>query len=452
MLSKSDSDLITRVGPGTPLGTLMREYWVPVLLASELPAPDSDPLRVRLLGEDLIAFRDSNGRIGLLGNHCPHRGASLFFGRNEEAGLRCVYHGWKFDVDGTCVDMPNEPAESNFKDKIQHTAYPALERNGMIWGYMGQRRPAPALPELEWNMLPQTHSYVSKRVADSNWLQALEGAIDTSHSNFLHASLKSPGEGGVSMFGAVTPSAGVGVRLAAGDSRPHFETLAVEAGVLIASRRQAPDAAYWRVNNFVMPFYTQFPSRGPGAPSNGHAWVPIDDERTLVFHYNYHPTRPLTVAELDFYQHGRNGIEAFHPRLDGYLPATSQAYGAWRPIVRKANDYLLDHDFQRTQAFCGIRAGWAQDSAVQEGMGAIQDRTQEHLGASDVGIIGTRRYILEAIRAYQERGVAAPGALNPAAFGLRPCSFLLANDAAEDIWALATDLVKVRPGHELSMV
>ena len=167
--------------------------------------------------------------------------------------------------------------------------------------------------------------------------------------------------------------------------------------MLIASRRQAPDAAYWRVNNFVMPFYTQFPSRGPGAPSNGHAWVPIDDERTLVFHYNYHPTRPLTETELDFYRHGRNGIEAFHPRLDGYLPATSQAFGAWRPIVRKANDYLLDHEFQRTQAFCGIRAGWAQDSAVQEGMGAIQDRTQEHLGASDVGIIGTRRYILEAI-------------------------------------------------------
>src|SRR5438105_1749767 len=154
MLSTEDNELLCRVGPGTPMGNLIRRYWIPACLSSELPNPDSDPLRVRLLGENLIAFRDSNGQVGLLGNHCPHRGASLFFGRNEEAGLRCVYHGWKFDVTGQCVDMPNEPAESNFKHKIQALAYPCQERGGVIWTYMGPRSAPPPLPDLEPNMLP----------------------------------------------------------------------------------------------------------------------------------------------------------------------------------------------------------------------------------------------------------------------------------------------------------
>src|ERR687886_61700 len=143
MLKKEDNELITRVGPGTPMGNLMREYWVPAMLSSELPAPDSDPVRVLLLGERLIAFRDSNSRVGLLANNCPHRGASLFFGRNEECGLRCVYHGWKFDVAGRCVDMPNEPPESNFKDKVRAVAYPCAERNGLVWAYLGDRATPP---------------------------------------------------------------------------------------------------------------------------------------------------------------------------------------------------------------------------------------------------------------------------------------------------------------------
>src|SRR5919204_4703625 len=143
MLNKHENDLITRVGPGTPMGNLMRQYWVPALLSSELPKPDCDPLRVLLLGEKLIGFRDSEGRVGLLENACPHRGASLFYGRNEACGLRCVYHGWKFDVDGNCVDMPNEPAESDFKEKVRAIAYPCVERNGIVWTYMGSRQPAP---------------------------------------------------------------------------------------------------------------------------------------------------------------------------------------------------------------------------------------------------------------------------------------------------------------------
>ena len=450
MLTREDNQLVTRVGPGTPLGGLMREYWLPFLLSDERPSPDGSPLRIRLLGEDLVAFRATGGSVGLVGNHCPHRGASLFFGRNEEQGIRCVYHGWKFDVHGACVDMPNEPPESNFKHKVRVTAYPFRERNGIVWAYMGPASPPPPLPELEWNMVPADHAYVSKRVAAANWLQSLEGALDTAHSNFLHASLKKPGQGGTSSFAGPIPGAQRGMALSAVDSRPRFETLNMEAGVLIAACRQTDEGCYWRVNNFIMPFYTQFPPRGVNPPSNGHAWVPIDDEHTLVLHYNYHPTRPLTEEELHFYRYGKGGVEAFHPRVDGFLPATGEAYGAWMPIIRKENNYLLDYEYQRTEAFCGIRAGWAQDSAVQEGMGAIQDRTQEHMVSSDVGIIGMRRFLLDSVKAYRDGSAAAPGLADPTSFALRPASFLLARD--EEVWPVAMSEITTRPGQPLTVV
>src|ERR671932_950326 len=154
MLSRSENELLTRVGPGTPMGNLLRRFWLPALLSSEVPAPDSDPVRLRLLGEDLVAFRDTSGRVGLLQHHCPHRGASLFFGRNEEDGLRCVYHGWKFSADGTCLDMPNEPAESDFRTKVRAVAYPTQERGGILWAYLGPPTDLPSPPELEWTHVP----------------------------------------------------------------------------------------------------------------------------------------------------------------------------------------------------------------------------------------------------------------------------------------------------------
>src|SRR5579859_5584040 len=186
MLKREENELITRTGPGTPMGNTIRRYWMPALLASELPHPDSDPVRLRLLGEDLIAFRDTDGKVGLIQNNCPHRGASLFFGRNEEAGLRCVYHGWKFDVTGACVDMPNEPAESDFKQKVRATAYPCVERNGIVWTYMGSRQMAPPLPELGWALVPAEARQSLRYARACNWLQALEGDIDSSHVNYLH--------------------------------------------------------------------------------------------------------------------------------------------------------------------------------------------------------------------------------------------------------------------------
>src|SRR5438874_4646485 len=177
MLSPAENALLTQTNAGTPMGELFRRFWLPAMLPSELPRADSDPVRLRLLGEDLIAFRDTNGAIGVIQNNCPHRGASLFFGRNEEAGIRCVYHGWKFDVDGNCIDMPNEPAESDFRTKVKAVAYPTLERGGIVWAYLGPRQQPPPLPDLEGNMLPGAQAWAYSQRA--NWFQILEGHIDT---------------------------------------------------------------------------------------------------------------------------------------------------------------------------------------------------------------------------------------------------------------------------------
>ncbi|HTE86984.1 MAG TPA: Rieske 2Fe-2S domain-containing protein, partial [Dehalococcoidia bacterium] len=194
MLTREENELLTRVGPGTPMGDLIRQYWLPFLPSADLAEADGRPQRVRLLCEDLIAFRDSDGRPGLLANNCPHRGASLFFGRNEESGLRCVYHGWKFDATGACIEMPNEPPERRggfqtrpLKDKVHATSYPCVERNGLIWAYLGPRSEPPPLPELEWNTVDEGQNFFSARVQHANWVQAMEGGLDPSHSAFLHS-------------------------------------------------------------------------------------------------------------------------------------------------------------------------------------------------------------------------------------------------------------------------
>src|SRR5579864_7499601 len=188
MLSNADNEILTRVGPGTMMGDLMRQYWTPALKSDELPQPDCPPTRLRLLSENLIGFRATSGAVGIIQNACPHRGASMFFGRNEEEGLRCVYHGWKFDVTGACVDMPSEPAESNFKNKVRTRAYPCIERGGIVWAYFGPR-PAdklPPLPDLEANMLPDGEWSIYNIYIQSNWMQNWEGEMDTVHAAFLH--------------------------------------------------------------------------------------------------------------------------------------------------------------------------------------------------------------------------------------------------------------------------
>src|SRR5436309_7438726 len=242
MLKREENELVTRVGPETPMGNVMRRYWMPALLTSELPNPDSDPVRVRLLGEKLIAFRDTNGAVGLVAENCPHRGASLFFGRNEECGIRCVYHGWKFDASGTCIDMPNEPAESDFKTKIQAKAYPTRERGGIVWAYMGPRTDPPPLPELEPNMLPDAEQHVGAIQRTCNWLQALEGDIDTSHLGFLHLGARDPETMEPGTFGYYTVK----------DRCPRYSVIDTDGGTMYGAYRPAAgDVNYWRIAQFL---------------------------------------------------------------------------------------------------------------------------------------------------------------------------------------------------------
>ncbi|HZT05621.1 MAG TPA: Rieske 2Fe-2S domain-containing protein [Chloroflexota bacterium] len=389
MLSKEDNELVCRVGPGTPGGALLRRYWLPALLVTELPGPDCDPIRVRLLGEDLVAFRDTEGRIGLVGAHCPHRGASLFFGRNEENGLRCVYHGWKFDVTGRCVDMPNEPPESSFKDKIKHTSYPCVEQAGVVWTYMGPPERRPPMLNLEWMRLPAGHRWVSKTYERCNWLQALEGGIDTSHSSFLHSRAHNV---------AIDKS-----ELRARARNPRLEVLDTDYGFTYAGIRHLADEGknYVRVYQFVLPFH-QMRAEGqgirPDPQIDGHMWIPIDDEHTWVFNWAYRRDCGPIPEERWLDQEHRMGRGP-----EDLLPG-------FRLKQNIENDYLIDRALQRSgENYSGIPGVNTQDYAVQEGMGPIYDRTQEHLGTSDLAIIAARRMLLQSIRDLQAgREPAAP--------------------------------------------
>jgi phenylpropionate dioxygenase-like ring-hydroxylating dioxygenase large terminal subunit len=415
MLNSEDNRLLTQVSAGTPGGEVIRHYWLPFLFSQELSSPDCIPLRVRLLGENLIAWRDSDSRVGLIEDACAHRGASLFFARNEESGLRCIYHGWKYDVNGRCVDMPAEPPESNFHDKVWIKSYPCLERNGIVWTYMGHATPPPPIPELDFNMFPQDHSLVSKRVQRSNWFQTLEGGIDSTHADFAHALL--PDE---------VSRRGLNQQFSNLEKYRHFDTVDTDYGVMIANARPTDDEnIIWRINHFVLPFYTLFP--GP----SGNAWVPIDDENTIMFHWNYNPDRPLTEKEQD----GRGeryaiyGEDGFHLTPTSRRPATTEPFGAWMPLAGRENDYMIDHEVQRTVSFSGIPHGWNQDAALQESMGAIADRHREHLGTADAGIIAARRHFLRLARAYRDSGATPPSLDNPSAFRVRPAQAILPRQA-----------------------
>jgi phthalate 4,5-dioxygenase oxygenase subunit len=402
MLSKEDNALLTQVGPGTPMGEMLRQYWMPILQSSELPENDGRPLRTRLLGENLVAFRDSEGHAGLLAENCPHRGASLFFGRNEEAGLRCVYHGWKFDVTGQCIDMPNEPAESNFKDKVRAVSYPCNERNGVIWAYMGPRSEPPPLPDLEWNVLPQENTSVWKALRECNWVQGLEGDIDTSHLYFLHSRLDPDDD----------PSLGVWHP----DRHPRLELVPTDYGVKYGARRdQDEEHYYWRITQFLMPIYAYFPPGGfAGVP--GHIWVPLDDEHTMAWTVIVKPDAVLTERERQMTGGHSNGE---------YLPDSSDPLGRGRLAANKRNDYMHDIDVQRTKTFTGIKSIFLQDQAVTESMGPILDRSSERLGTSDGMVIQVRKRLLDAARALRERGVTPDGVDTPGMYGVRSASLVL---------------------------
>jgi phthalate 4,5-dioxygenase len=399
---------ITQTGPGTPMGELFRRYWQPILHDWELPENDCPPVRVKLLSERLIAFRDSEGKLGLIDEFCAHRGVSLWFGRNEESGLRCSYHGWKYDVTGQCIDVPSEPRESGFCQKIKLKSYPLVKRGPVLWTYMGPLEKQPPLPEWEFATVPADQAFISKRLQESNWLQAMEGGIDSSHVSFLH-------RGDLGSDPLFKGAKGNEYNLS--DTRPYFEVVEQPGGLYIGARRNAENGHYyWRITPWVMPSFTMIPPRGDH-PIHGHFWIPIDDENCWAWSYDFHPVRPLTRREVDAMRDGA-GVHC------KYVP------GTYRPLANKDNDYLIDRAAQKAgRTFSGVAGFAIQDASLQESMGPICDRTKENLVSTDNGIIMARHRLLRAVKAFVDKGVLPPG-VDPVHQRVRSAAIVLPPDQA----------------------
>ncbi|MEA2641608.1 MAG: phthalate 4,5-dioxygenase [Chloroflexota bacterium] len=365
MLSKEQNELITRTGPGTPLGEMMRCYWVPALQSSELPGPDCPPVQVKILGEELVAFRDSQGRLGLLEEHCAHRGTSLFYGRNEEGGLRCIYHGWKYDVHGHVLETPAEPAGSTFHERVRVRAYATHEVGGMIFAYLGEGRP-PLFPNYEWTTIAPEHTFVAKSLLECNYLQGLEGECDSAHLSFLHRMLD-PNE----HF------------LYKADTHPEYHTEDTDFGVrLIALRHLPENKTYVRVTAFLMPLACALPVGGAVDGFDVHFYTPIDDTHAWRFDFSFKRSQPYAGKD----NRRRNFVDA-----------------AFRKLQNVDNHYLQDREKQRTENFTGMGPIFpVHDGCATETMGALYDRSREHLGSSDKAVIAMRRYLLDAIARFQQ--------------------------------------------------
>jgi phthalate 4,5-dioxygenase len=403
MLRKEQSDLLTLTAAGTPMGEMFRCYWIPALLAEELPADECPPVRVKLLNERLLAFRDSKGRYGLIDEFCAHRGVSLWFGRNEQEGLRCPYHGWKYDYTGQCVEVPSEPAESGYCNKIKVKSYPLIKIGDVLWTYMGPADRLPPHPEWEFALVHSEQTFTSKRWQECNWLQAMEGGIDSSHVSWLHS-------GNLNSDPLFKGARGNKYNMS--DAKPFFEVSDSRGGLFIAARRNAEEGHYyWRVTPWIMPSFTMVPPRGDH-PVHGHFWIPIDDENCWAWSFDYHPTRALTAGERQAMQDGK-GIHV------AYVP------GTYRPLANKDNDYLMDREAQRKgMSYSGVEGIAMQDASLQESMGPIVDRTKENLVSTDNGIIMARHRLMKAAKALKEKGTVPPG-VDPAHHRVRSAAIVL---------------------------
>lgn len=419
MLTREENDLITRTNPGTPLGDMMRRFWIPAFMASEIRENDGAPIRFKLLGEDLIAFRDTSGKVGVMEEYCPHRGASLALGRNEDGGLTCIYHGWKFDVGGNCLDMPSEPDASNFKDKVKARAYPVQEIAGIIWAYMGPAESIPPFPAFQWTKVADDHLVLTKTLQECNFLQGLEGGIDSSHASFLHRS-----------FGGVRTGWGNPLNaLVMKDTAPRLEVEYTSYGYRYAAVRDAEEGEeYVRMTPYILPFYTYIPGT-PGRATGFTCWVPRDDFSCWQWEIGFNEERPFTAQERSdrIEQHG------FHDNDLGFRKARN--FDNW---------YQQDREAMKTRGFSGIYGTRTQDHAVQETMGPIYDRTREHLGTSDRAIIAMRRLLADSVRNFTD-GIDPPG-LAPSI----PYELIRGDDftkPADVTWQEARPL---DPGHALS--
>jgi phthalate 4,5-dioxygenase oxygenase subunit len=388
MLTHEENELLCRVGPGSPMGELMRRYWLPALASDEIAEPDAPPVRIRLLGEDLVAFRDTAGRVGVLEEYCPHRRVSLWLGRNEQNGLRCVYHGWKYDVEGTCVDQMNEP--DSFANKVHITAYPAVELGGIVWTYMGPPSKQPPPPKFEFTQVPDSHRVISRVWEECSWMQAFEGGIDTSHAPIMHRALRA---------NAAQPGIAPSTPFVRG-AAPSLVVETTEYGYRYAGIRPLGDeGTYVRAYHFVMPFTqirpAQFTRGGRTAADYrptiaGHFWVPTDDENCMVWNWHYSfGDEPLSEAERSMTGGGNSADDVDQK---------------FRKLRNRDNHWLIDRAAQKTETFTGILGINTQDHAVQESMGRMVDRSKEHLGPADKAVIAARQLLLKAVETVEDGG------------------------------------------------
>ena len=417
VLSKYDNQTLTMTGPGTPMGEVLRRYWLPALMIDELPEPDCPPVRVKLLTEPLVAFRDSSGRVGLLEEFCPHRRTSLFLGRNEEDGLRCVYHGWKFDVVGNCLDMMNEPEGSDYRTKVKAVSYPTVEMGGTIWAYMGPADKQLPPPRFEWTQVPDSHRLVSKNLQECNWLQALEGGIDTAHAPILHRRITT---------NTTRPGIGFDTDFVQG-AAPKVEVERTDYGFRYAGIRSldGQEKNFIRSYHYIMPFTQVRPQQfglyggEPRTLIAGHTWVPMDDENSMVYNWLYSfGEEPLSEADRDIERQLGRGPED--------LDANYRSYR------NRDNDWKIDRQVQKHETFTGIEGINTQDQAVQESMGSIVDRSTENLAASDMAIVVARRMLLDAASTVADGG--DPPGLGESYYRVRAIDSILPSEAT---WAEA---------------
>ena len=390
MLTTEENDLLCRVQGDAPMGRLMRRHWTPVCLIEEVSEPDGDPVRARVFGEDLVVFRDTRGRVGVMDESCPHRRASLVYGRNEDGGLRCLYHGWKMDVDGSVLEMPSEPAAAGMAQKVRHRAYPTQEWGSLVWAYMG---PPDTLPEFRppaWAPTADARVSIAKTLVPCNWAQVLEGAIDSAHSSSLHSSDMVPAR-----VGGAEATAKAWLRPST-DKAPRMQVQRTGYGFRYAAlRRPLTNAAasdYVRSTVFVAPAAALIPPNNLYNVANIN--VPMDDTNTAFYFIAWgHPAHTPEVETWRKFLGQRVGVD-----LDeNYVP-----------LRNRANNFRQDRERMRAGNFTGITGFPNQDIAMWVTMGPIADRSCDRLGASDMAIVEFRKLMLDAVRAF-ERGEPAIG-------------------------------------------
>ena len=398
MLSREENELLCRVGPETPMGKMMRRYWIPALLSSDLEV-NCDPKRVRLLGENLVAFRDDQGRVGLLDELCPHRRASLALGRNENGAIECLYHGWKIDCTGRVLDTPVEPEDSTFKDRIRATAYSVYESGGVIWAYMGPPGQEPPPVDFYFTQVPQDRVLTIRARNQSNWAQGIEGVIDSSHTNLLHRQ-------GVRPSATVTTTIqepGIVSHRPSNDTRPKMDVQDTPYGFRYAAIRKpmvnADTQKYVRVSLFIAPIYAMFP------PPQDWVWMqafaPIDDENTMFYFWQV-----AKEAISPEYRKLRLEAAEMRPGID-----MDENFNMRR---NPANFWLQDRAaMRRGENHTGLAGVNPEDFAVQESMGPILDRSKEHLGVSDTAVIRFRRMMIDAVKHFTKTGETPLGLTVP---------------------------------------